>query len=322
MALSAKTVPIDREIARQAAAWILRLQAADVTEQDHQNCAHWRRQHAEHERAWQLANRFSEQLQSIPPAVGRSTLYRSANLKRRLALKSLTTMIVVGSLGFAASRSPAVVSLVADISTGVGERRTVSLSDGTLVQLNTDSAIDVRYTPAERMLVLRKGEIFVTTGRADGRPFSVESGLGNYRPIGTKFSVRQLADHDLLQVLEGQVAVVPHQAPGVRLDVAAGQQARVTTRTVQALPEPVRGIDWLDGVLRVERMPLADFVAELGRYRRGWTRCEPQVAGLLISGAFQLQDTDSVLAAVALTLPVKVSYVTRYWVTLGPLQKS
>lgn len=322
MVVSAKTVPIDREIARQAAAWILRLQAPDATEQDHQNCAQWRRQHADHERAWQLASRFSEQLQSIPPTVGRSTLYRSANLKRRQVLKTLTTMIVVGSVGFAASRSPTVVSLMADVSTGVGERRTVTLSDGTLVQLNTDSAIDVHYTPAARMLVLRKGEIFVTTGRPDGRPFSVESRLGNYQPIGTKFSVRQFEGHDLLRVVEGQVAVVPHQAPAVRLEVAAGQQARVTAATVQALPEAVQGIDWLDGVLRVERMRLADFVAELGRYRRGWIRCEPQVADLLISGAFQLQDTDNVLAAVALTLPVKVSYVTRYWVTLEPLQKS
>lgn len=321
MAVSAKTVPIDREIAQQAAAWILRLQSSDATEQDHQNCANWRRQHADHERAWQLASRFSEQLQSIPPGVGRSTLYRNANLNRRLVLKSLTTMIVVGSLGFVASRSPTVASMMADISTETGERRLVTLSDGTRIQLNTDSAIDVRYTPAERMLVLRKGEIFVTTGQADGRPFSVESRLGNYQPIGTRFSVRQFDGHDLLRVVEGQVAVVPHQAPTAGLQVAAGQQARVTADTVQALPEPVQSIDWLDGVLRVERMRLADFVVELGRYRRGWIRCEPQVADLLISGAFQLQDTDNVLAAVALTLPVKVNYVTRYWVSLGPVQK-
>ncbi|HWV10187.1 MAG TPA: DUF4880 domain-containing protein, partial [Pseudomonas sp.] len=64
--------PIDRQVAHEAATWFLRLQATGVTEQEHQACAQWRHAHADHERAWQLAARFSEQLRSIPPAVGRT----------------------------------------------------------------------------------------------------------------------------------------------------------------------------------------------------------------------------------------------------------
>lgn len=317
--MSASTAPIDRKIARQAAAWFLRLQSPTATEHDQQACAQWRRAHSDHERAWQLASRFSEQLHSIPPALGRTTLAHSSTLKRRSALKALTSMVVIGSLGFVAARSPTVTSLTADVSTGVGERRKMTLSDGTEICLNTDSAIDIRYTASERMLVLRKGEIFVSTGSQDARPFSVESVRGNYQPLGTRFSVRQLDDHDLLRVVEGKVAAVAHQAPVSGLQVLAGQQARISDTQVQLLPDAGQGIDWIDGVLRVKRMRLGDFVSELGRYRRGWTRCEPQVADLLISGAFQLQDTDNALAAVALTLPVKVRYVTRYWVTLEPV---
>ena len=65
-------------------------------------------------------------------------------------------------------------------------------------------------------------------------------------------------------------------------------------------------------------MPLSAFARELNRYRPGWVRCDPQVADLLISGAFQLSDTDLVLSAVARALPVSVVYRTRYWVTLQP----
>ena len=55
-----------------------------------------------------------------------------------------------------------------------------------------------------------------------------------------------------------------------------------------------------------------------GRYRPGLLRCDPAVAPLRVSGAFQLHDTDAVLAALPATLPVSVRYRTSYWVTIGP----
>ena len=64
-------------------------------------------------------------------------------------------------------------------------------------------------------------------------------------------------------------------------------------------------------------MPLAEFLGELGRYRHGWLRCRPEVARLLISGAFQLDNSERILAALPATLPVQVEYRTRYWVTVG-----
>ena len=320
MGVSTQPVPIDRKIAHQAASWFLRLQASSATEQDQQACAEWRRAHGDHERAWQLATRFNEQLHSIPAAVGRSTLYRAAPVSRRATLKALTSLVVLGSLGLAASRTSTMTSLTADISTRVGERRQMTLSDGTEVFLNTDSAIDLRYSDTARTLVLRKGEIFIRTARDNSgrnRPFHVESAQGYFQPLGTRFSIRQFDDHDVLKVVEGAVAATPRDAPANTLAIQAGQQADITGQQVTPVTENTMDIDWLEGVLRVNRMRLADFVNELGRYRQGWTRCEPQVADVLISGTFQLQDTDNALAAVAMTLPVRVRYVTRYWVTLG-----
>jgi transmembrane sensor len=320
MEVTTSSAPIDRKVAHQAASWFLRLQRSGVTEQDHQACSEWRRSHSDHERAWQLAARFSEQLNSIPPAVGRATLQRAAPVSRRTTLKALTSLVVLGSLGLAASRTSTMTSLTADVSTRVGERRKMTLSDGTEVFLNTDSAMDIRYSETARTLVLRKGEIFISTAKdstGQNRPFNVESAQGYFQPLGTRFSIRQFDDHDVLKVVEGAVAATPRNAPANTLTIQAGQQADMTALRVTAVAEKTMAIDWLEGVLRVDRMRLADFVNELGRYRHGWTRCEPDVADLRISGTFQLQDTENALAAVAMTFPVRVRYVTRYWVTLG-----
>ncbi|KAG1060900.1 hypothetical protein G6F40_018041 [Rhizopus arrhizus] len=72
------------------------------------------------------------------------------------------------------------------------------------------------------------------------------------------------------------------------------------------------------GVLYANQLRLDAFASELGRYRSGVLRCDPEIAHLRISGAFQLNDTDAVLAALPATLPVQVRYRTAYWVTIGP----
>ena len=71
-------------------------------------------------------------------------------------------------------------------------------------------------------------------------------------------------------------------------------------------------------MLVVERMRLADFLAELDRYRPGYLRCDPQVADLRVSGAFPLRAPDDVLALLAETLPVRLRSMSRYWVTVLP----
>lgn len=69
-------------------------------------------------------------------------------------------------------------------------------------------------------------------------------------------------------------------------------------------------------MLYAEEMRLADVLSEIGRYRSGVLRCDPAVADLRVSGAFQLEDTDRVLAVLAQTLPVRLDARTRYWVTV------
>ncbi len=71
-----------------------------------------------------------------------------------------------------------------------------------------------------------------------------------------------------------------------------------------------------DGMLVASRMKLSDFLAEMGRYRRGRLHCDAKVASLLISGSYPLADSERILDMLELALPVRVQRFTRYWVNV------
>ena len=119
-----------------------------------------------------------------------------------------------------------------------------------------------------------------------------------------------------MQVLEGTVEIAPRDGDAP-LRLRAGQKA-VFSRSLVEASAPVDPIDtaWLRGLLVAERMRLADFITELGRYRSGVLRCDPSVADLVISGVYPLDDSDAILQSVAQALPVRIRATTRYWVTV------
>ncbi|MFC6313492.1 FecR domain-containing protein, partial [Paraburkholderia dipogonis] len=239
--------------------------------------------------------------------------------RRRAGVKALATLLFAGGASWIASEHAPWRAWNADAHTALGERRSLTLADGTRVTLNTDSAIDIRFTNAERRVRLVSGEIMIATGHADGerRPFIVETAQGSLRPLGTRFAVRQQSTLCRLDVFEGAVRINPAEAPALAPVVRAGQRARFTRTDVGAL-EPISENDaaWTDGLLVASGMRLGDFVDELGRYRAGHLSCDPDVANLRLSGTYPLADTDRVLDTVARILPVEVVFMTRYWVTV------
>lgn len=310
------TQPIDRRIARQAARWFVRLQG-NPSQSDRTACQHWRASHPDHERAWQLAELFHARLDTVPAEVGVPALGRPESLDRRHTLKLLSTLIIAAPLGTLAYRELAWRQWSADQRTLTGERREFVLPDGTQVMLNTASAMDIRFDTQQRLLRLYAGETLISTA-ADPlhRPLLVETAEGLLRPIGTRFNVRQLDGKTRIAVLEGAVQVYPAQAKA-SLHLEAGQQtdfSRALTAPVVALQRSTS--DWTQGVLHAQKMRLADFALELGRYRPGLLHCDRAVADWRISGIFQLNHTDHALAALARTLPVQIRTRSRYWVTI------
>lgn len=304
---------ISPDVARQAAHWYMLMLDEAMSAAQRDACARWRAAAPEHEQAWQKAQRVQARLGLLPQRLAMGTLGR----ERRQVVKQLLVLAIVSPLGYVGYRK---LAPNAAFATHVGQQKQLTLEDGSLLNLNTDTVIDVAFDDQQRLIYLRRGEILVNSGPdADSphhRPLRIASAQGVMEAVGTRFDVRQRKDSTQLSVLQGAVRVMPLQ--GARQTLVAGQQltfdAQGKGAVVKAHEEDSL---WTRGQLVVDEMPLRTFLAELGRYRSGWLRCQDAVAHVRISGAFRLENTDAILAALPATLPVSIDYRTRYWVTVN-----
>lgn len=258
------------------------------------------------------------QLDAVRHPAAAQTL-RSAPPRRppRAARRALLGLLVGGGIGaYALRQTPQWQYSVADHRTARGERRQLTLADGTRIMLGSASAIDVRYSPQARQVRLLAGEIFIVTASDHARPFTVQTAQGTVRALGTRFSVREADEGIRVAVEQGAVEIRPAAgAPAVRLD--AGQQSRFNRAGADAArPLDANAMAWTRGLLVAERMPLSDFLAEVSRYRRGVLRADPAVRALVVSGVYPLDDTEQILDTLPQSLPVTLSRTTRWWVTL------
>jgi transmembrane sensor len=334
---TAQGLSIAPDVLDQAIAWSVRLHAGgSVDDSVNKALTEWRLKSVQHEHAWQAIQSAERNLlgacgQSPRLLIGTlQTAEQELRVRRRQILKMLGFGGVAVGTGWLVSAEAGRRGWHADYATASGERSRVQLADGTVLHLNTATAVDVRFDTFERRIVLRRGEVLIETGKdaaisGNRRRFWVETAEGQLEAIGTRFLVRQEDRATRLQVQDGVVAMYRDNA--VRQMVRAGE-AYVMQSDGVIRPVADAGFDhaaWVDGVLMAKQMRLADFVVELSRYRSGWLRCDPAVAELRVSGVFQLQGKDPsgrVLDALSASLPISVETRARYWTTLRPLNLS
>ncbi|MDR2327328.1 MAG: FecR domain-containing protein [Acidovorax sp.] len=325
------TEAIPPTVAREAVHWLLELgEASSASEAQHtqQQWQAWLAADPQHARAWQRIAEVDAQLRGLPTPVALQTL-TAPGMGRRHAVR-LAVLLSAGTGGLLAAQhsdlgSYAWQQLAADWSTTTGQRHEAVLADGTRVLLNTATAVDVRYTATERLIVLRAGEILVQSApdhqpdAATGapRPLRVRTAEGLVRAIGTRFTVHQQNGRTAVAVLQGAVELQPAHHPQRSLRLDAGEQSHFTAQEVGATQDLQQAsAAWSEGMLVADDMPLAEFLAELSRYRSGVLRCAPDAAQLRVSGSYPLADTDRVLAALTRSLPVDIHTRTRWWVTV------
>jgi transmembrane sensor len=313
---------IDPAILKEAAGWLVRVQSETLSAADSAALDRWRARSADHEAAWQRAETMLRSFGQVPPHIGGQTLRQAHRAGRRQAVRALAGLLVLGPAAWMGARELPWREWRADLRTATGEQRRIALADGTQLVLNTASAVDVDYTFAQRVLWLRAGEILLTTGHDPApvrRPVLVQTPQGVLRALGTRFMVRDEGARVRVAVYEGAVEVRPAREGANPLVLAAGDQ---TVFSAEGAAAPVSAdplaASWADGMLAARNWRLADLVAELGRYRHGVLRCDPAVAGLRVSGAFPLNDIDASLRLLEKTLPVRVSQVTPWWITVAP----
>lgn len=199
-----------------------------------------------------------------------------------------------------------------------GEVRSFHLSDGTLAQLDSDSAIAVRFDGTYRTVVVERGQAYFKVIKDSGRPFRVHAGRSVIRDIGTAFDVYRHASDTTVTVAHGKVQVwdvparpVSHQGWLASLslkravgqlvaDLQAGQQVTLTPDGQVARLGNVdveRSLAWRHGRIAFDEQPIAWVAAEFNRYNN--VRIEvndPAVAALRISGTFSARDVQTFTA--------------------------
>lgn len=315
--------PVSLRILDEAISWQLRLGSGEARPDDEAAFAHWHAAHSEHARAWSQLGMLDRSLASAGPKPARNALLRSpreARQKvRRIAGTGLSLLLVGALLLGVGNRYTPVRYAFSDLVTGTGEQRELRLPDNTLLQLNSRTAVDVRFDAEERRIVLRSGEIMVETAHGDSRPFIVETDDGRLRALGTRFLVeRDGGDGTLLSVLQSAVAARPEQLSDEKV-ISQGQHVRVRPDGLGPVEaNSVTADAWTHGMLVVDNVRLADLVARLSRYSPGYLGVDPALADLRITGSFPLKNIDLALSSLEPTLPVRIEKHGQWWSRVVP----
>jgi transmembrane sensor len=198
---------------------------------------------------------------------------------------ALTAAAAVVFLALAWPRVPAPESLRQNLVTAVGVLQRTELPDGSVVQLNTDSEVDVQYTAHERRVRLLRGEAHFTVAKNPARPFVVSAGQVAVRAVGTAFNVRLRSAAVEVLVTEGKVQVNDSVQGGSLMMappsgdtplLVAGEKAVIPTQAVTGRAaaavssvRPVevdRALAWQERRLEFYDVPLREVVAEFNRY--------------------------------------------------------
>jgi transmembrane sensor len=208
-------------------------------------------------------------------------------------------------------------------ATQVGEERTITLSDGSIVELNARSRLRIEYRQRVRRVTLLDGQALFRVAKNTMRPFIVVSGTTQVRAVGTEFDVYRQAAGTLVTVVEGQVAVTDAalgSAPSLhgavaptsslsigedeppRVLLAAGEQLRVSAQAISApvRTNPVIATAWSQGKLIFDSTPLSEVVAEVNRYNpRPLAIDDPKILTMHVSGTFSTTDSAQIIQFVA-----------------------
>jgi transmembrane sensor len=275
------TEEIDKILARQGVELLERMKWNEPGASE--QLARWLKQSRRHTEHYLMAVAFDRELDeteldaalpreasSIPSNVvglERSRCQSSIRPSRRRVgwlAASLAAGIAVAAAFFLQARRN-------EFSTTIGEQRTIALKDGSVVHLNTQSRIAVRFTGEARDIELLNGEALFKVRHDAARPFRVQTSDAIIQAIGTEFNVYRRQQGTTVEVLEGRVKVVSEKVPNSSRSVSLdrGEQARIDQAGKIAtweLKDVTTAAAWRQRRLIFAGTPLPEIVAEFNRY--------------------------------------------------------
>lgn len=323
------------DVEEEAAAWVWRLDDTGIEPRLRTEFEQWLRRDPRHRRAFEDLGGVWRALDTLADAKREEKVATFVAEERRLqeapgADRAGRPLRWLG-VGLAASLLAAIGVLswyqhdheLQTVSTAVGQQRSVTLADGSAVDLNTNSIVETRFTRSERAVHLRKGEALFTVAKDPARPFVVIAGSTRVRAIGTVFNVR-MHDPGRVEVIvtEGRVEVVQGgagadvdpdgstPAPGrvTRSELARGQRFQPeAVSPVDTLPDAMvaSALAWREGAIVFDGVPLSKAIEELNRYTDArLVVVDPEIQGMRVGGRFRTSDVDGFIDALTRAFPI------------------
>lgn len=326
------------QILEEATEWFIDFNEGQVDQAGNEEFNAWLRRSPEHVQAFLQISAFWEDAGTLAKRPGLDIAEVVARAKAQSNVFALETapradagVPVARTRKFRASLASAAVLLLAigaslfvwhssfrypTYVTEIGEQRTITLEDGSLVELNSRSRIKLRFTEAERNVDLIEGQALFKVAKDATRPFIVSSGSARVRAVGTQFDVYRKTAGTVVTVVEGRVAVASSstqageegvasrtndrqakkelQVAPEELLLVAGEQVVVHPTVIEA-PKPARvavATAWTDQKLIFESTPLHEAVEEFNRYNRQQLVIrDPELYDFHVSGEFPSTDS-------------------------------
>jgi transmembrane sensor len=320
----ARASALSRPVREQAADWLVRRQERGG--RDDAAFVRWLAESPEHKQAFDEVSRAWEGLGAMS-SVGAVNQMRNDALMayppRRagktwsvaIAASAAIAIVAVGahelSSRYTARQSAAFA--VQEYRSSRGERASITLRDGSVVTLDTNSRLQVQLGPRERRLRLLAGQAYFEVAHDSSRPFIVTAADRDIVAIGTQFDVRLDGARTSVTLAQGRVEVRPVAKRAGTVHVARlipGQRMHYQV----ADPDFVIGnvdvsavTSWREGRLRFDDVRLADAVAEMNRYAVAPIVIEDaSLQDIRVSGVFQVGQSAAFAAALTDLFPVKV----------------
>ncbi len=298
--------------------WSLKITFNTPDAQTYQAFEQWLSADELHRSAWQRIQSLNSQFAGLPAKAALATLNKlpEARVQRRQLLKLIVLATSVGAVSWTTERHAPWQRLVADYSTRTGEHRRWTLPDGSVLDLNTDSAASLDFE-GERRVTLLRGELALATGRNSTLALRVQTPECEVGAVDASFEARLMQDLTCLTVSQGSITVTAN-AGFAPLRIEAGEQWLISKSQAKRMPVP--GAEhgaWRDGMLIARSLPLSQVLGELGRYRVGYLGWDAQIAALPVSGNFSTVRPEQSVALIAQVYGLHVRQLTRYWLRVG-----
>ncbi|TCP29864.1 FecR family protein [Sphingomonas sp. BK235] len=199
-------------------------------------------------------------------------------------------------------------SLTSRYETQRGERATASLSDGTVVSLNSDTALEVTFDQAGRHVQLCRGQALFEVAKDKHRPFVVRAGNSAVTALGTVFDVKMAKEAFRVVLVEGRVAVNAEADPrSAAVILTQGQELlknRVGDIRVQTT-DAEAALLWRKGLVEFNDVTLANAVEQINETSaRSLRLTDSRIGALRLSGIYRTGSPERFVASIAQVLPV------------------